>query len=372
VIVAHVDLDAFFAAVEELDRPELRTQPLIVGGDPHGRGVVATANYEARRYGIHSAMSSAEALRRCRHAVFLRPRHSHYRDVSRVVWAAIREVTPVVEQTGIDEGYLDLSHQAADFLGARALAEAVQTAVRGTTQLTCSLGVAPSKVVAKIASDRRKPAGITVVPAGREAAFLAELPVRKLPGVGPKAEERLSAAGIATIGALAALDDPELVTLLPGKVGVELRERALGIDRRRVQPVSEPPVSISNEETFDRDVDDRARLHDELRGMARNLEARLRERGLYARTVTTKLRYDDFTTRTRSETIVAATDDATVIGELACILLDRALEQRAAPLRLVGVSVSGLEPIAQLALVAEQDTEADAPASPRRQPSSRP
>jgi DNA polymerase IV len=376
VIVAHVDLDAFFAAVEELDRPELRTQPLIVGGDPHGRGVVATANYEARRYGIHSAMSSAEALRRCRHAVFLRPRHSHYRDVSRRVWAAIREVTPVVEQTGIDEGYLDLSEQATDFLGARALAEAVQTAVRGTTQLTCSLGVAQSKVVAKIASDRRKPAGITVVPAGREAAFLAELPVRKLPGVGPKAEGRLRAAGVTTIGALAALDDPELGTLLPGKVGVELRERALGIDRRRVQPASEPPVSISNEETFDRDVDDRARLHDELRGMATNLEARLRERGLYARTVTTKLRYDDFTTRTRSETMGAATDDGSVIGELACVLLDRALEQRAAPLRLVGVGVSGLEPVAQLALVAEHEpqaeAQADALAPKRTQPSSRP
>jgi DNA polymerase IV len=354
VIVAHVDLDAFFAAVEELDRPELRTQPLIVGGDPRGRGVVATANYEARRYGIQSAMSCAEALRRCRHAVFLRPRHSHYRDVSRRVWATIREVTPVVEQTGIDEGYLDLSEQAGDFLGARALAEAVQTAVRGTTQLTCSLGVAPSKVVAKIASDRRKPAGITVVPTGREAAFLAPLPVRKLPGVGPKAEGRLGAAGITTIGSLAALDDTELATLLPGKVGLELRERALGIDGRCVQPVSEPPVSISNEETFDRDVDDRSRLHDELRGMSKNLEARLRERGLYARTVTTKLRYGDFTTRTRSETIAAGTDEAGVIGRLACALLDRALAQRSGALRLVGVGVSGLEPVAQLALAEDE------------------
>jgi DNA polymerase-4 len=350
VIVAHVDLDAFFAAVEELDRPELRTQPLIVGGDPHGRGVVATANYEARRYGIHSAMSCAEALRRCRHAVFLRPRHSHYRDVSRRVWRAIREVTPVVEQTGLDEGYLDLTGQATDFLGARALAEAVQTAVRGTTQLTCSLGVAPCKVVAKIASDRRKPAGITVVPAGREAAFLAPLPVRTLPGVGPRAEERLRSGGITIIGALAALTDGELTTLLPGKIGAELRERALGIDRRRVHPISEPPVSISHEETFDRDVVERSRLHDELRGMAKNLEARLRERGLYARTITTKLRYSDFTTRTRSETVAAATDDAGVIGQLACALLDRALEQRAGALRLVGVGVSGLEAVAQLAL----------------------
>jgi DNA polymerase IV len=351
MIVAHVDLDAFFAAVEELDRPELRTQPLIVGGDPHGRGVVATANYEARRYGIHSAMSCAEALRRCRHAVFLRPRHTHYRTVSRRVWAAIREVTPLVEQTGLDEGYLDITEQANDLLAARALAEAVQTAVRATTELTCSLGIASGKVVAKIASDRRKPAGITVVPPEREAAFLAPLPVRKLPGVGPRAEERLRSAGVATIGALAALEDPELKTLLPGKIGLELRERAHGIDPRRVQPVSEPPVSISHEETFDRDVDERQRLHDELRTMAMNLEARLRERGLYARTVTTKLRYADFTTRTRSETMAAATDEGRVIGELACALLDRALEQRPGALRLVGVGVSGLEAVAQLALV---------------------
>ena len=350
MIVAHVDLDAFFAAVEELDRPELRSQPLIVGGDPHGRGVVATANYEARRYGIHSAMSCAEALRRCRHAVFLRPRHGHYREVSDRVWTAIREVTPVVEQTGIDEGYVDLTPQARDFLGARALAEAVQTAVLATTQLTCSLGVATCKVVAKIASDRRKPGGITVVPPGREAAFLAPLPVRKLPGVGPRAEERLRAGAVDTVGALAALGDEELAGLLPGKVGIELRERARGIDRRRVQPVSEPPVSISHEETFERDVDERARLHDELRGMAANLERRLQERSLYARTVTTKLRYADFTTRTRSETLAAATDDARIIGDLACALLDRALDQRPGALRLVGVGVSGLEPVAQLAL----------------------
>jgi DNA polymerase-4 len=348
VIVAHVDLDAFFAAVEELDEPELRGKALIVGGDPHGRGVVATANYEARRYGIHSAMSCAEALRRCPHAVFLRPRHSHYRQMSRRVWSTIREVVPVVEQTGIDEGYLDLTEQVGDFLEARALAEALQTAVRGTTQLTGSLGIASCKVVAKIASDRRKPAGITVVPAGREAAFLAPLDVRKLPGVGPRAEQRLRSAGVTQIGALAALSDVELAALLPGKIGTLLRDRARGIDRR---PIEEPPVSISHEETFERDVADRERLHGEITRMAESLSGRLRERRLFARTVTTKLRYGDFTTRTRSETITVATDDATRIGELACALLDRALEQRPGALRLVGVGVSSLQPLAQLALV---------------------
>src|SRR5579884_2893132 len=170
MIVAHLDLDAFFAAVEQLENPTLREKPLVVGGDPHGRGVVATANYVARRYGIHSAMSAAEALRRCPHAVFLRPRHSLYKEYSQAVWSTVREVVPTVERTGLDEGYLDVGEVAADFLGARAIAEAVQTAVRAATSLTCSLGVASCKVVAKVASDARKPGGLVVVPAGREAA----------------------------------------------------------------------------------------------------------------------------------------------------------------------------------------------------------
>ena len=351
MIVAHVDLDAFFAAVEELDDPSLRSKPLVVGGDPRGRGVVATANYEARRYGIHSAMACAEALRRCPQAVFVRPRHAHYRESSRRVWATIRELVPTVEQTGIDEGYLDLTDRARDFLAARALAEAIQTAVRGTTNLTCSLGVASCKVVAKIASDRRKPAGITVVPLGREAAFLAPLDVRKLPGVGPRAEARLRTAGVTTIGALAALDDAELRALLPGRLGHELRQRALGIDNRPVHAIDEPPVTMSHEETFDRDIAERERLHAELRPMAESLAGSLRKRELTARTVTAKLRYGDFTTRTRSTTIAAPTDDPDRIHTLACELLDRALEERPGALRLVGVIVSGLGAEAQLALV---------------------
>src|ERR671935_146313 len=160
-ILAHLDLDAFFAAVEELEDPSLREKPLVVGGDPHGRGVVATANYEARRFGIHSAMSAAEALRRCPQAVFVRPRHTLYRDYSRTVWATVREVVPTVERTGLDEGYLDVGEVVADFARARVVAEAVQAAVRGAANLSCSLGVASSKVVAKIASDRRKPGGLT-------------------------------------------------------------------------------------------------------------------------------------------------------------------------------------------------------------------
>jgi DNA polymerase-4 len=349
VIVAHLDLDAFFAAVEELEDPTLRRQPLIVGGDPHGRGVVATCNYVARSFGIHSAMSCAEAIRRCPHAVFVRPRHSLYKDYSREVWSTIRETVPTVEQVGIDEGYLDLGEVAPAFDDARALAEAVQAVVRSRTRLTCSLGVATSKVVAKVASDRRKPAGLTAVRPGREAAFLAPFPIRLLPGVGPRAEERFAAAGVKTIGALAALTDDDLVLLLRGKVGRELRDRARGVDPRPLE-MSTERISISQEETFERDIADPERLHDELRRMAEKVAEHLRARGQVARTVTTKVRYPDFAIRTRSTSLTVGTDDAKRVGELACSLLDRALRDRSGPLRLVGVGVSGFEDHVQLSL----------------------
>jgi len=349
LIVAHLDLDAFFAAVEELENPELRHVPLVVGGDPHGRGVVATANYVARGFGIHSAMACAEALRRCPHATFVRPRHTLYRDYSREVWSRVREIVPTVEQAGIDEGYLDLGEVAPAFADARAVAEAVQTVVRARTRLSCSLGVATSKVVAKVASDRHKPGGLTVVRPGREAQFLAPFPIRILPGVGPRAEERLKRAGVTTIGDLAALGDDELRAVLRGKVGLELRDRARGIDPRQLE-VSTERISISSEETFPRDVGDPERLHDELRRMAENLAEHLRTRGQVARTVTTKLRYPDFAIRTRSTSLPVGTADGTRIGELACSLLDRALRDRPGPLRLVGVGVSGLAGDVQLSL----------------------
>jgi DNA polymerase-4 len=348
-ILAHLDLDAFFAAVEELEQPELRTKPLVVGGDPRGRGVVSTANYVARSYGIHSAMSCAEALRRCPEAVFVRPRHSLYRDYSQAVWAAVREVVPLAERTGLDEGYLDFAGLAADYSRARAVAEAVQTSVRAATSLSSSLGVAPTKVVAKVASDRRKPGGITVVPAGTEAAFLAPFPVRALPGVGPRAEQRLAAAGVTTIGGLAALSDLDLRSLLAGQVGRMLRERAVGIDARGLETTSER-ISISVEETFERDLHDRELLHAELRRMGERLGKQLRRDGLSARTVTAKLRYGDFSIRSRSTSLDVGIDDPERIGELACSLLDRGLRDRPGALRLVGVGVSGLSDYRQLRL----------------------
>jgi DNA polymerase-4 len=370
-----MDLDAFYAAVEELENPELRTKPLVVGGDPRGRGVVATANYVARAFGIHSAMSAAEAVRRCPHAVFVRPRYSLYREYSRHVWSTVRGIVPTVEQTGLDEGYLDLEaaiaggraagerpedraasggprdEVARDFLEARVVAEAVQTAVRAATSLTCSLGVAPCKVVAKVASDRRKPGGLVVVVPGQERSFLAPLDVRKLPGVGPKAEERLRAAGVETVGARAALTDEELRRLLPGSVGTLLRDRANGVDARGLELDAER-ISISVENTFEHDLVERERLHDELRGMAREVAERLQKTGQTARTVTTKLRYADFSIRSRSTSLDVGIDDAEQIGDLACRLLDRGLRDRPGALRLVGVGVSGLAAYRQLALEA--------------------
>ena len=351
-VLAHIDLDAFYAAVEELEDPSLRTKPLVVGGDPKGRGVVATANYVARRFGIHSAMSSAEALRRCPELVVLRPRHTLYRQYSEAVWSTIREVVPRVEQVGIDEGYLDLGTVVTSFARARAVAEAVQTSIRAATSLSCSLGVSTSKVVCKIASDRRKPGGITVVPPGTEARFLAPFPVRTLPGVGPKAEERLARAGIRTIGQIASLPDSELRVVLPGSIGPLLRDRARGIDPRDLE-LEAKRVSISTEETFERDISDRTILHAEIRRMADELAVHLQRNGISGRTVTAKLRYADFSIRSRSTTLPAPVDEGDRIGDLACGLLDRGLRDRPGALRLVGVGVSGLSEHRQLTFESE-------------------
>jgi DNA polymerase-4 len=279
--------------------------------------------------------------------VFVRPRHTLYRQYSQAVWAAVSEVVPRVERTGLDEGYLDLGSVIDSFAHARRLAEAVQVAVRGSTLLTCSLGVSTSKVVCKVASDRRKPGGITVVPPGREARFLAPFPTRVLPGVGPRAEERLAAAGVVTIGGLADLSDSELRAVLPGQVGRLLRDRARGVDPRDLELDAER-ISISTEETFERDLSDRPALHAELRRMAESVAAHLRRDGLSARTVTTKLRYADFSIRSRSTTLPTPIDEPERIGELACALLDRGLRDRPGALRLVGVGVSGLTAVRQL------------------------
>lgn len=349
MIIAHLDLDAFFASVEELENPDLKAKPLVVGGDPWGRGVVSTANYVARRYGIHSAMSSAEALKLCPQAVFIRPRGALYKEYSIKVWQIVSSMVETVEQTGIDEGYLDLGQVSRDFDDAVELAEAIQRTIRRRTKLSCSLGVATSKVVAKVASDRHKPGGITPVAPGAEAAFLSPLDIRLLPGVGPQTEKRLRKAGINTIGELATLDEEDLAQVMSGKVATMLHERARGIDPRPLE-TDRKRQSIGHEETFLEDISDRRVLHSEVKRMAEKVAEHLQLNGQSARTITTKVRYDDFSVRTRSTTLIHSIDDARRIGDLGCLLLDYALAERDAPLRLVGVSVSNLSSYMQLEL----------------------
>ncbi len=349
-MIAHLDLDAFFAAVEQLDRPELRGKPIVVGGDPRGRGVVSTASYEARRFGIRSAMSAAEAYRRCPQAIFVKPDMARYRERSRTVWSVVGSLVERFEQVGIDEGYLDLHGLVRSSSDARALLGALQAGMRDATGLSCSLGCGTGKTVAKIASDHRKPGGIVVVPPGREAAFLAPLPLRALPGVGPRGEQRLLAAGIASIGDLARQDDAALAELGMGKVGRDLRERARGVDPRPVVVEASDPVTIGEETTFEHDLLDALAMAAELVPIAENVFARVERHGFAARTVTTKLRYDDFAIVTRSRTLAAPVGTAEALSGLAVELLEKALKDRHAPVRLLGVYVGKLAREAQLEL----------------------
>ena len=353
-VVAHLDLDAFFAAVEVLERPELAGLPLVVGGDPSGRGVVATASYEARRFGIRSAMSAAEARRRCPDAVFVPSDMARYRRHSQAVWALVRANAPVVEQVGIDEGYLDLSEVVETAGDARRHLRSLQRLIRARTGLGASFGCGTGKTIAKIASDADKPNGLVVVAAGRERAFLADRPLRALPGVGPKAEERLRTAGLETIGDLADLDDATLALVLPGRVGADLRERARGRDDRPVVAESGPAVTVGHEETFEHDIADPAVLAEHAERMAARVSERLAAEGRVARTVTIKLRYPDFSLLTRARQATAPTRDPHELARLAELALARALRDRPPPVRLLGVSASRLVEAEQMRLPLEE------------------
>lgn len=332
-------MDAFFASVEEIEHPELRGHPLVVAGNALGRGVVSTANYEARAFGVHSAMPVGEARRLCPQANFVPPSIGLYSRYSRRIWEIVQEMVSAVEQAGLDEAYLDLGPVSIEEATARA--RAIQARIQKETKLTCSIGIASSKVVAKVASDRDKPRGLTVVLPGEERAFLSPLPIRALPGVGPKSEERLRMLDISIIGDLAALDDEGIAQALPGKIGHALRERAQGIGSRLLE-APQPPVSYSEEETFPADVHDRERLHAELVRLAGHLAERLATRDEAAYTVSCKVRYSDFSIRTRTKTLSCATDDPRRIAEVGYSLLLRALIDRDEPLRLVGLRLSGL------------------------------
>lgn len=347
-MIAHVDVDAFFAAVELHRHPELRGKPLVVGGDPNGRGVVATANYAAREFGIRSAMSAAEAKRRCPDAAFIRPEMATYRAWSERLWALVEQSCEIFEQVGLDEAYVQLD-EANPVDHAHRIRQLVRTEMR----LSCSIGVSRRKIVAKVASDFDKPGGLTVVAPGTEAEFLAPMKLRALPGVGPATERRLVAAGLSTLGDLAALEDGD--ALAHGKWGAALVRRARGIDPRTVGSERTERISMSTERTFTQDISDRAKIRARCGEMAERIGAGLKQTGRNARTVTVKLRYGDFTTITRAATLRAATDDPAVIGHQAMALISAALEQRGDPIRLLGVGATGLTEEQQLTLFAHRE-----------------
>jgi DNA polymerase-4 len=346
--ILHVDMDAFYASVEQRDRPELAGKAVIVGGTA-GRGVVAAANYEARRFGVHSAMPMREALRRCPQAISIPPRMRRYQEVSRQVFAILREFTPIVESLSLDEAYLDVTGSASLFGGALAVAGQIKSRIHETTGLTASVGVAPNKLLAKIASDLKKPDGLVEITSGDAANVLGPLPIARLAGVGRKTAARLEEHGIHTLGELREAPDSVLWPIF-GRFSRRVRERAAGIDDRPVVAESEDR-SISTEETFAEDIRDHARLQSELARLADRTCARLRAKNLMAAQVAVKIRRKDFTTYSRQRTFTPPTQDTRLILGIAQELLATWLEsQPRAALRLLGVGVGQLAPASQLEL----------------------
>jgi DNA polymerase-4 len=337
--ILHADLDAFYASVEQLDRPELRGKPVVVGGPPQSRGVVTTASYEARPFGVRSAMPMSRALRLCPQAIRVNPRFDRYAEVSRQVMAIFRSVTPLVEPMSLDEAFLDVTQQAESAGGPDALAREIKRRVKAETGLTVSVGVATNKSVAKIASDMQKPNGLVFVRRGQEARFLAPLPVRALPGIGPRAEEALKAAGIQTIGQIAQADRGLLQRLFGSRAGM-LQAVARGLDDRPLETYHERK-SVGAENTFPRDLPDGPELRDELRRLATGVAGHLRRKGLRARTVAVKLRYSNFKTITRQRSLPEATDDLDQVLTQANSLLDAVLEE-GDRFRLLGIHVTNL------------------------------
>jgi DNA polymerase-4 len=344
--IMHVDLDAFYSSIEQRDNPALRGKPVIVGGDPASRGVVATASYEARRFGVHSAMPTRTALRLCPQAILVRPRFAVYAGVSEQLREIFLALTPLVEPIAYDEAFLDLSSLLPSPAAAEETARELKRRIRETTGLTASIGVAANKLVAKVASDRRKPDGLTIVPPGEERAFLAPLPVRSLVGIGPRTEQRLQEAGIERVGQLADASRDRLVARF-GASGLEWQRLANGIDERPVVPDRELK-QISRERTFPRDVGDREELRRILDGLSAELAPSIRD-ALPARTFTLKMRYADFTIVTRRRTPgTVITPEALASG--APELFEESWDGR--PLRLMGLGVSNFiaAPEGQLSL----------------------
>jgi DNA polymerase-4 len=337
--ILHADMDAFYASIEQRDRPELRGRPVIVGG-LEGRGVVCAASYEARPFGVHSAMPMATAQRLCPRAVFLPVRMKHYAEVSRQIRGILLSFTPLVEPLSLDEAFLDVRGCEGLFGPPPQIAQAIKDRIRAETALIASVGVAPNKFLAKLASDHGKPNGLVVVAPEQVPAFLAELPVGRLWGIGAKGEKRLHALGLQTVGQLAALPEKLLAEHF-GEMGRHVWRLAHGLDDRAVVPDREAK-SISTETTFARDIGDRAALRVWLLDQVDHLAARLRQVGLQARTVELKVRSSAFRTRIRSQSLTDATDSTEMLWRAALSLLERSVTPDILPVRLLGVGATNL------------------------------
>ncbi|HAF95990.1 MAG: hypothetical protein A2X34_02255 [Elusimicrobia bacterium GWC2_51_8] len=341
--IVHVDMDAFFAAIEQRDDPALKGRPVIIGADPkggRGRGVVSTCSYEARKYGVKSAMPISEAWRRCPAGVFLPPDFKKYEAASGAIRSVFYEFTPDIEQISIDEAFLDITRSSHLFGGPFETCKKIKARVKEVTGLTCSVGMAPTKLAAKIASDLEKPDGLVLVKAGDLNSFLGPLDILKIWGLGPKTAQALRERGINTIGELAGCGARELSFL--GKAGPELRASARGVDPREVKE-GNGIKSVGNEITFETDTSDERTVKESLLALCDKVSSRLRAQGLKGRTITLKIRLEGFLTYTRAVTLAFATNFTDVINEHA-LELYRAFEKDNKKIRLLGVKVSALMP----------------------------
>ncbi|HEX9056264.1 MAG TPA: DNA polymerase IV [Ktedonobacterales bacterium] len=342
--VMHCDLDSFFASVEILDDPSLSGKPVIVGGDPDRRGVVSTANYIARRYGVHSAMSAAVARRLCPEAVFLRPRFDRYRELSALVMTILDDYFVVREQVSIDEAYGELPPGLPGCRRAEDIAREIKARVRSEVGLVISIGVGCSKSIAKLASDLSKPDGCLIVKPGTEASFLQPLPVGRISGVGPHTRERLERLGLSTVGQLASADPADLERTF-GKHGRQLWMLANGQDDRPVVSDHGPPKSISHENTYERDIADMERASAHVYELSERVARRAVREDVIGTTVTLKVKWSDFRLMTRQRPLPQPTSDAALIADAALALLDQDVAPMladGAALRLLGVGLSGI------------------------------
>jgi len=352
-VIVHLDLDAFFASVEMLENPGLEDKPVVVGGSPEERGVVAAASYSARAYGIRSAMPMYKAVRLCPDLVIVRPRHRVYQEYSQRVIAILRGASTLVEQISIDEAFLDLTYHVEEWEDGVAIAHRLQAQVREEVGLSASLGVAANKLVAKIASDRHKPAGLTVVRPEENADFLAPLPVRVLWGVGPVTASQLAEMGVSTVGELACIPRERLQEVFGGRA-TAIARMARGIDDRAVI-TERVRKSVSQERTFSHDISSTEVLHQYVERMGTRVAQLLQSRDVLARTVAVKLRYADFTTLSRQMRLAEPTNSKVTICRAALILFSRAWN-REEPVRLVGVAARDLEdPAGQLSFLDRLD-----------------